>query len=338
MREAQEGRVEWPDVEEGTFLRFMEWAYTENYPVAEPDILLAHSDLITTPGASPLSAEAQANCDELPLSGLSTTHSEIIAAKLVKVRMNPVSSCCGSPITPTGVSKKCNKCSGISASGLGICQQCRRSASTCAECQNGRTTCPTCKGVSQCELTTGRCKQCSKHFTRSYCDTCRTAFPQQCLDCSVKAGAVKGTGSKYDLVKRFVDEGDATYPSPTTKFFARKNTESCEDYTEVLLCHAKLYVLGDMYIIPALKQLALHRLHATLKTFRLYPRRVQDVVTLARYLFENTVPEDKVRDMIVLYFACVVEDLVEHEGLQELIEEVPGFAVGLFKGMSERLV
>lgn len=143
---------------------------------------------------------------------------------------------------------------------------------------------------------------------------------------------------KSELINQFLDASGTVYPTSTTIFSARKNTEGCEDYTRVFLCHAKLYVLGDKYEIPPLKQLSLHRLHATLKDFTLYPSRMNDIATLTKYIFENTVPDEKIRQMVTLYYACIVEDAWKHDGLKSLIDEIPDFAFGLISKMSERLV
>lgn len=140
-----------------------------------------------------------------------------------------------------------------------------------------------------------------------------------------------------DLAKKFMDEDGTDYPKPPTTFTARKNTESCEDYNHVFLCHAKLYVIGDKYIIPELKQLALHRLHATLMVYALYPRRLQDIFTLVKYVFDNTMVKDKIRNMLTLYIDCVVKDVAGSDGMEELVDEVPGYAIGLIRRMSERL-
>ncbi|KAK8080896.1 hypothetical protein PG997_008714 [Apiospora hydei] len=45
MKEAQEGRVVWDDVDDQTFVRFIQWAYTKDYVPAKPDILLDASDI-----------------------------------------------------------------------------------------------------------------------------------------------------------------------------------------------------------------------------------------------------------------------------------------------------
>lgn len=96
-------------------------------------------------------------------------------------------------------------------------------------------------------------------------------------------------------------------------------------------------MLGDVYDIPQLRQLTLHRLHATLREFTLYPSRLDDIVTLARYVFGNTQPHDKIQHMIGLYFACIIDDALKHEGLRSLIEDIPDLAHILVSKMSERL-
>lgn len=144
-------------------------------------------------------------------------------------------------------------------------------------------------------------------------------------------------GKRRELAYEFLDASGTAYYTPTSAFSPRKNAEGCEDYTPVFLCHAKLYVMADTYDIPSLKQLSLHRLHATLKEFTLFPSRFNDIATLAKYVFENTLPDDKIRDMITLYYACIVEDAWKQDGLKSLIDEIPDFAYGLISKMSERL-
>ena len=47
MKEAQEDCVKWPQVDEKTFIRFSQWAYTGSYLAAEPEIILLLSDITT---------------------------------------------------------------------------------------------------------------------------------------------------------------------------------------------------------------------------------------------------------------------------------------------------
>ena len=68
----------------------------------------------------------------------------------------------------------------------------------------------------------------------------------------------------------------------------RKNLNSSENYTEVFLCHARLYVFADLQDIQVLKSLALDELHALLAIFDLYQERTGDVVSLLRYAYANS--------------------------------------------------
>lgn len=45
MKEANEHCVYWEDVDEKTFLRFAQWAYTREYSPAEPDLIIASAQL-----------------------------------------------------------------------------------------------------------------------------------------------------------------------------------------------------------------------------------------------------------------------------------------------------
>ena len=50
------------------------------------------------------------------------------------------------------------------------------------------------------------------------------------------------------------------YATSKPAFQPRKNRESCEDYTQVFLCHARLYVFADKYDIDPLRALSVHKL------------------------------------------------------------------------------
>lgn len=67
-----------------------------------------------------------------------------------------------------------------------------------------------------------------------------------------------------------------------------KVQELCEDYTEVFLCHARLYVFAEKYDIEPLRKLSKQKIHQTLIGFHLYTERVGDIVVLLRYVYANT--------------------------------------------------
>ena len=123
--------------------------------------------------------------------------------------------------------------------------------------------------------------------------------------------------------------------------FARKNRTSSEDYTEVFLCHARLYVFADKYHIGALKLFALYKLYCTLVEFNLYDERTEDVISLIGYACSNTadIPEriDELRDLLAQYSACVVEKLAGSANFSLLVEEPGPFAKDLFRQLLKRL-
>lgn len=154
---------------------------------------------------------------------------------------------------------------------------------------------------------------------------------------SIFNGAKTTQSARNSMVSCFLNDVGKLYPSLANPSLPQRNTAAPQDYTEVFLSHAKLYVLGGIYDIPALRQLSFHRLYATLKNFVLFPSRMNDIATLARYIFENTRIEDKIRDMVIIYYSCIIEDALKYPGVQSLIEDLPGFAYGLMIQMSKRL-
>ena len=124
-------------------------------------------------------------------------------------------------------------------------------------------------------------------------------------------------------------------------FKPRENTESCEDCTEVFLCHARLYVFAEKYDIGRLRQLALHKLHRTLAKFNLYEEWVGDIVGLIRYSYNNICDRsgsiEELRSFAIHYAACKVEHLTPSTQFQSLLESAGSFARDLLKEMCKRL-
>lgn len=337
MREAKEKCVKWPDVDEKTFVRFTQWAYQKTYVTEEPDIILDASLIRVPIFPTVTQIPSKGKGSEVPLYSLVTLdHSQ-----------SRQKDCCWN--RSCGSYSKSNPLPDYRAT----CLACRRAYTTtaCASCNSVYTDCPTCGPLTSatrnsCAYTSCNyrnygttisqvtCLRCRKAYSTKLC-RCQSAFGD-CGDCAA-ANEQPELLKRRDLIHKFLDANGTTYPTSTSVFSPRKNTEGCEDYTGVFLCHAKLYVMADTYDIPALKQLSLHRLHAALKEFTLYPSRLNDIATLAKYVFENTVQEDKIRDMITLYYACIIEDARKQDGLKSLIEEIPDFAYGLISKMSDRL-
>ncbi|KAF3067707.1 hypothetical protein CFAM422_008511 [Trichoderma lentiforme] len=268
MKESKERCVCWEDIDEKTFLRFGEWAYTGDYKPEEPEVLLDASQIAISnkdsKNATPSKTEPVVNC-------LATFGSTIVTP--------PFAHC----------------------------------------------------GRSATSSTTRTCGTCRTNFVTVYCPYCCTNQFSTCPQCRGVSLAPK----KKTMIEKF--NTNSAYESPTTPFTPRKNTESCEDYSEVFLSHARLYVLADKYDIKELRDLSAHKVWATLKEFTLYPERMGDLVGLVRYSFQNTLEKDKLRALLKDFCACTIEDLCNGQGFQDLICETPEFACELIMEMSTRL-
>lgn len=180
--------------------------------------------------------------------------------------------------------------------------------------------------------TTVICRVCRSTHTTDIDSACCISFQLKsvCVKCSINTPPAR---TRHYLIDFFLDNDGIHFPTTTSIFEPKSNTDSCEEYTDVL-CHAKLYVLGDTYDIPSLCQLALHRLHATPNKLTPYQSCLNGIANLIRYIFSNTQSHDRIRSMLVLYYACIFEDASKHTDLALLRDEVPEFAACLVQWMS----
>lgn len=111
-----------------------------------------------------------------------------------------------------------------------------------------------------------------------------------------------------------------------------------EDFTMVLLCHARLAVFADYHGISALETLALTKLAAVLATINLYKSTTRNVAQLASYIYMNTVQLNNatrgLRDLVSSYSACEMEILWKSVEFQKVFETYPEFA----KDLTDRLI
>lgn len=93
MREAKEKRVQWPEIDEQTFVRFTQWAYTKTYVAQEPNILL-DSSLIQTP--------PEGKSSEVPLYSLVTAICPNLGGKIAAGTKTAPGTAKTTPTTTTG--------------------------------------------------------------------------------------------------------------------------------------------------------------------------------------------------------------------------------------------
>ncbi|KAK8042938.1 hypothetical protein PG994_013421 [Apiospora phragmitis] len=265
MKEANEGRVVWDDVDDHIFVHFIQWAYTDDYVPAEP---------YTMPDATSVQLHASP-----------TSESPQSEKVFYSLQEKPL------------------------------------------------------EAPAEHRTSTSRSNYYATDGSSPFCSSC----------CNYLQGCLRGCASLVDehklksrvtrkgpaMVKDFVTSTD--WAMHDTSFKPRLNKNPCEDYTIVFFCHASLYIIADKYDIGALSKLSMHRLHATLKAFTLYPSRMSDILSLAAFVFENTRDGDPIRLMIVHYCACIVEDLAKSEDYEPTLQNYPQFSSALMVKMSERL-
>ncbi|KAL8844421.1 MAG: hypothetical protein Q9176_001331 [Flavoplaca citrina] len=110
-----------------------------------------------------------------------------------------------------------------------------------------------------------------------------------------------------------------------------------EDYTEVFLSHAQLYVFAEKYDMQTLKILALENLQTTLAIFTLHEQRTGDIITLLRYVYANTSEtSDGVEDLRTLlrdYVGYEMDTLMKDDGFRDLMIADGGALLGDFLTM-----
>lgn len=274
MSEAKEGCAWLEDVEESTFIRFSQFAYTGDYFAADPEILLDSSTIAWTPSK--------------PTPGFVFDGPVAVASK--KFPLPDLE-----PLEPVDIP-------------------------------------PAPEPLPETEHDLDQFDDQEKERAMDGSWDAWTKPKKEAKDKMGKSAKKKGV-RKYFETK--------SWNAPRPSFHPRTNCESCEDYTEVFLCHARLYVFAEKYDIAPLKKLSVNRLHQTLSVFNLYKERVGDIVDLMQYSYANTVHrssfDDPLRSLVIHYAASVVENLVQSSRFKALLEEPGELASDLVVKMIDRL-
>ncbi|KAF9730276.1 hypothetical protein PMIN04_012887 [Paraphaeosphaeria minitans] len=112
-------------------------------------------------------------------------------------------------------------------------------------------------------------------------------------------------------------------------FEPKPNTAVDQNFTPVLLAHARLYCFAHLRLIEPLKALTLDKLHKTLMNFKLFTRRVRDIIELARFAYLNPdLPErrddgtiDDLRKLVVQYIVCEIDTIGKCDEFVKYMEE-----------------
>lgn len=156
--------------------------------------------------------------------------------------------------------------------------------------------------------------------------TANSPVPPKRLKKRVGFGGAFSPSSTKELMKEsFLALQPGKSDDERTVLVSRANSAPSEDYTDVFLSHAYMYVFAEKFDIQPLKRLALRYLHQTLAGFTLWPESVGDIVLLARFVYDNTsVPLNGVepmRDMLKRYICYEMDVLVGASDFNNLLEE-----------------
>ena len=117
-----------------------------------------------------------------------------------------------------------------------------------------------------------------------------TAVAQR--DCAVIRGVDEGTFERYvewSYKEHYTVPGVIPVATDSTQGSPPPNQSATnEDYTEVFLCHARLYVFADRYFIQPLKTLALEELRRVLSFSTLDSARADAILALFLYVSAET--------------------------------------------------
>lgn len=127
-------------------------------------------------------------------------------------------------------------------------------------------------------------------------------------------------------------------------FEPEHNTGPEQNFTPVFRAYVRLYVFSEMYLIHDLQSLTLDKLYHTLRLFTLFPKRVGDVIELARCAYERTPNRkldgqvDKLRKLVVDYIVCEHAKVGKSHGFKQLLEEGGEFVSDFWDVMREHIL
>ncbi|KAJ4295132.1 hypothetical protein N0V90_007142 [Kalmusia sp. IMI 367209] len=112
-----------------------------------------------------------------------------------------------------------------------------------------------------------------------------------------------------------------------------------QNFAPVLLAHARLYCFAHLRLIEPLKALTLDKLHKTLMNFKLYTKRVGDIIELARYVYSNQdLPDRKddgtlndLKKLVIEYIVCEIDTIGKHDEFVKYMEEGGEFVGDFWK-------
>ncbi|SPO06557.1 uncharacterized protein DNG_09247 [Cephalotrichum gorgonifer] len=109
-----------------------------------------------------------------------------------------------------------------------------------------------------------------------------------------------------------------------------------DDNAETFIHHVNVYLLADRYGIPRLMDVSFSKLHKALIRYAAQEAKLHDIVALLRYCYGDPVP-GRLRDLVVRYAACEIEQLWKSEDFRNFLEATGSFSRALMGSIVSRL-
>ncbi|KAF5010906.1 hypothetical protein FDECE_2934 [Fusarium decemcellulare] len=377
MKEAHEGRIEWPDLDVDTFVRFAKFAYSGDYSPAEPELVVPEIPVqdvdLTRSSANhdelerqPRTAEHEGNDDD----GDSMSSDPVESSEL----SSGSSDLDGSGDGDSSLEDSLDDDQDISSSEDALDQDLLHPASQLYSTSSSGASSTLDNGRSYSRQQANESRH-QNHITihdeygvaflppdlpysvhsymsdwEAYVDRVSYDYHSE-IDSNPRkrhrtdhAGAadvfvIPVKNKKYEAMREFSEPTHKwpVYPGAPSSDVIRGNPDPFESFEPVLLGHARLYILADKYGVETLRKLSLYRLQHTLVYFTIHWERVPDLIALSQEVFNNTMENDEARRVIVNYFACVIEHIRECPELIDALRAGGDFAAALVDKMAMRM-
>jgi hypothetical protein len=336
MREAQEGRIEWPDLDVETFVHLAKFAYYANYD--EPKPVLSEA-----PPASPMTPRVTTAAEELlrvmefRKSSRRDTSSDSDDSDTSDGTMDSSGTDSNSDDStddniPPGINNLLFSRSFKDSSALGRSREWEEL-----------------RGVSISSwmayydlwLEYGSPLRCCAPSRHAQTHVHNRGHIYQ--ECAVPVQMQSSWQRTYELMKDFSHcPSDDYYSKQQAGIWSlaikrRANSNPDMSFLPVFLTHVRLYILADKYDVQELRRISLFRLRLLLRGVVLFRKRILDLVTVVDEIFANTLEGDEAREVIVKYFACYIEVMRDAPEVTELLHDGGDFAVALVEHLAKRL-
>ncbi|KAM0563682.1 hypothetical protein ACHAPJ_001409 [Fusarium lateritium] len=349
MKEAYEGRVEWPDLDVDTFVRFAKFAYSGDYIEAEPEMsetAIANASRVPTPNP-----EVQGEEEAIDLTGHTEEDDDDMSSSEGSEGSNEGSS------ESDGLELGAGSGDDDDDDDDGSSSEDSSEASSTLDNRpdHGEIRPHGYQGPSYAQrddsgfvyrrwslpLSVYQYMNEWEKYRQLLCDRDAAIHDHKRKRGDYGSiGMYKPMDKKYDAMEDFTR---FPYSSPLVSHALpsvlrwEDNSNSNMSYLPVFLSHSRLYVLADKYGVENLRILSLCRLHRLLQHFILFRQRIPDIVALAQEIFANTMERDDAREVIVKYFACFIEHIRDSPELADLLRRGGDFPAMLIERMAMRL-